>query len=228
MPSVQRGPGFHGGTPPTHQGNRWERADTSSAHECRQTTALPGTIGGNIVRICVEIARFGHEREQERRIPSVDHSRGNDRSHRVADRWDFEAGNRSRIRTVSLRVCAPRQHGWRWTAGGWPLSNWPAGLLRVRLVIAGQLGHFPHESSANALLAEIRRVRSSNITRRYLDRVLRSLAVLPPHLIKSGLEVLAEDTSFSPKMRAKFRNCRERIGFVRAQKNVSAGGTDAP
>jgi hypothetical protein len=78
-------------------------------------------------------------------------------------------------------------------------------------VIAGQLGLFPHESSANALLAEIRRVRSSNTTRRYLGRVLQSLSVLPLHLVKSGLEVLAEDTSFSSKMRAKLRNCCERI-----------------
>jgi hypothetical protein len=78
-------------------------------------------------------------------------------------------------------------------------------------VIAEQLGHFPHESSANALLAEIRRVRSSNTTRRYLGRVLQSLSVLPLHLVKSGLEVLAEDTSFSSKMRAKFCNCCERI-----------------
>jgi hypothetical protein len=78
-------------------------------------------------------------------------------------------------------------------------------------VIAGQLRHFPHESSANALLAEIRRVRSSNTTRRYLGRVLQSLSVLPLHFVKSGLEVLAEDTSFSSKMRAKFRNCCDRI-----------------
>ncbi len=78
-------------------------------------------------------------------------------------------------------------------------------------VIAEQLGHFHHESSASALFAEIRRVRSSNTTRRYLDRVLRSLAVLPPHLVRSGLEALAEDTFFSSKMRAKFRNCCERI-----------------
>src|SRR6266404_3815103 len=113
MPSVQRGPGFHGGTPPTRQGNGWGRADASSAHECRQTTALPGKIGGIIARTCVEITR-------------------------------------------------------------------------------------------------IRRLRSSNTTRRYLDRVLQSLAVLPLHLVKSGLEVLAEDTSFSSKMRAKFRNCCER------------------
>ena len=90
------------------------------------------------------------------------------------------------------------------------LGFYASDLQRLE-VIAGQLGHFPHESSANALLAEIRRVRSSNTTRRYLDQVLRSLAVLPLHLVKSGLEVLAEDTSFSPKMRAKFCACCERI-----------------
>ena len=91
------------------------------------------------------------------------------------------------------------------------LLGWYASDLHRLEVIAEQLAHFPHESSANALLAEIRRIRSSNTTRRYLDRVLRSLAVLPHDLVKSGLEVLAEDTSFSPKMRAKFRNSRERI-----------------
>ena len=86
------------------------------------------------------------------------------------------------------------------------LLGWHASDLQRLEVIAEQLRHFPYESSAKALLAEIRRVRNSNTTRRYLDRVLRSLAVLPLHLVKSGLEVLAEDDSFSSKMRAKFRN----------------------
>lgn len=90
------------------------------------------------------------------------------------------------------------------------LGYYASDLQRLE-VIAGQLAHFPHESSANALLAEIRRVRSSNTTRRYLDRVLRSLAGLPLGLVKSGLEVLAEDTSFSSRMRAKFRNFCDRI-----------------
>jgi len=91
------------------------------------------------------------------------------------------------------------------------LLSWYGSDLKRLEVIAEQLAHFPHESSANVLLAEIRRVRSSNTTRRYLDRVLRSLAVLPVDLVKSGLEVLAEDTSFSPKMRAKFRTFCERM-----------------
>jgi hypothetical protein len=30
-------------------------------HECCQTTTLSGMIGGNIVRVCLEIARPNHE-----------------------------------------------------------------------------------------------------------------------------------------------------------------------
>lgn len=78
-------------------------------------------------------------------------------------------------------------------------------------VIAEQLVHFRHQSSANALFAEVRRVKSSNTTRRYLDRVLRSLAALPADFVNSGLSALAEDISFSPKMRAKFWNAHERV-----------------
>jgi hypothetical protein len=83
--------------------------------------------------------------------------------------------------------------------------------LRRLEVIADELGHFPREPSADALLAELRRVKSSNTTRRYLDRVLRSLTRLPAHLVDAGLRDLADDTSFSPKMRAKFREAFERI-----------------
>ena len=76
--------------------------------------------------------------------------------------------------------------------------------------IAEQLACFRHQSSADALFAEIRRVKSSNTTRRYLDRVLRSLAALPGDLVNTGLEALAQDTSFSSTMRAKLWNVRER------------------
>ncbi len=101
--------------------------------------------------------------------------------------------------------------------------------LRRLEVIAEHLEHFHHESTANALLAEIRRVKSSNTTRRYLNRVLRSLRALPPHLVASGLEELAEDTSFSPKMRAKFRDCLDRywgIGIDRSQGGVPLRGSN--
>jgi len=90
------------------------------------------------------------------------------------------------------------------------LIGYYASDLQRLEVIVEQLAHFHCPSSANALLAEIRRVKSSNATR-YLDRVLRSLAVLPADLVNAGLQTLAEDTAFSPKMRAEFCSVRERI-----------------
>jgi hypothetical protein len=91
------------------------------------------------------------------------------------------------------------------------LLGYYASDLRRLEVIADQLGHFRHAASANTLLAEIRRVKNSNATRRYLDWVLRSLALLPTDFVKSGLQALAEDSSFSSKMRARFWDICEKI-----------------
>jgi hypothetical protein len=71
--------------------------------------------------------------------------------------------------------------------------------------VVEQLQHVPHPAAATVLLAELRRVKSSNSTRRYLDRVLRSLTSLPRALVAEALGELAADTSFSPRMRAKLR-----------------------
>src|SRR5262245_52403367 len=90
------------------------------------------------------------------------------------------------------------------------LGYYDSDLQRL-VVIAEQLAHFRHQLSGNALLAEFRRVKSSNTTRRYLDQVARTLAVLPADLVDPGLLALAEDDSFSQKMRAKFWNIHERI-----------------
>jgi len=55
------------------------------------------------------------------------------------------------------------------------------------------------------LFGEFRRVKSSNTTRRYLGAVIKALSQMPPELVEAGFEAMADDTSFSPKMRAKFR-----------------------
>jgi hypothetical protein len=65
---------------------------------------------------------------------------------------------------------------------------------------------------ADLLFGELKRVKSSNTTRRYLGVVLRVLSFMPLELIEEGLESLADDKSFSPKMRAKFREVLE-YGF---------------
>jgi hypothetical protein len=90
------------------------------------------------------------------------------------------------------------------------LLGYYASDLQKLEVIAEQLSHFAHETAANALFAEIRRVKSSNTTRRYLDHVLRSLAHFPSDLVTAGLQDLADDKSFSSKMRDKFLAALER------------------
>jgi len=61
---------------------------------------------------------------------------------------------------------------------------------------------------ASLLLAELGRVKSTNSTRRYLDRILEVLSSFPAELVTEKLEALASDQRFSPRMRAKLRACR--------------------
>jgi hypothetical protein len=63
---------------------------------------------------------------------------------------------------------------------------------------------------ADLLFYELKRVKSSNTTRRYLAAVIKVLSFMPSELIEEGFEALAEDTSFSPKMRDKFRAAIEK------------------
>ena len=85
------------------------------------------------------------------------------------------------------------------------LADLPPDGLEDREHVVQALGYYETASSAAALFGEIRRVKSSNTTRRYLDSVLRSITVLPAPLVRTELEALADDTAFSYKMRAKFR-----------------------
>ncbi len=91
------------------------------------------------------------------------------------------------------------------------LLGYYAGDLMKLEILVEQLSQFHHEAAAHALLAEFRRLKSSNTTRRYLNSVLRTLSHFPGHLVAAGLKDLAADTSFSPKLRAKFREVNESI-----------------
>ncbi len=66
---------------------------------------------------------------------------------------------------------------------------------------------------ADLLFGELKRVTSSNTTRRYLGEVIKVLSSMPLELIKEGFETLAKDRSFSPKMRDKFRAVLENRRF---------------
>ena len=59
----------------------------------------------------------------------------------------------------------------------------------------------------------MKRVKSSNTTRRYLGAVIKVLSDMPSELNEEGFRTLAEDRSFSPKMRDKFRAVMDKRFF---------------
>ena len=59
-------------------------------------------------------------------------------------------------------------------------------LVRLLSVVRA-LGEFHRPEAADALTAELHRVPSSNITRRYLDAVLEALMSLPDDLVRERL-----------------------------------------
>ncbi len=115
-----------------------------------------------------------------------------------------------------LRACA---HAGRRDAGVFLLgllADLPADALEERTHVVEALEHYETEGSAAALFGELRRVKSSNTTRRYLDAVLRAVTMLPAPLVREGLEKLADDTAFSYKMGAKFREATWQLREPRA------------
>ena len=76
--------------------------------------------------------------------------------------------------------------------------------LERRGLIVEALQGVNTKACADLLFAELKRVKSSNTTRRYLAVVIKVLASMPSELIQEGFTLLANDNSFSYKMRAKF------------------------
>jgi hypothetical protein len=83
--------------------------------------------------------------------------------------------------------------------------------LTVMTTVVESLGDFQDGRCAGALFGELRRVQSSNRTRKYLDTVIRTLTRLPAALVQAGFQDLAEDSSFSYRMRAKFAAAAEDV-----------------
>ena len=81
-----------------------------------------------------------------------------------------------------------------------------------RLVdVVRALRAFQSPEAVDALISELRRVTSSNKTRRYLDVVLTALSLLPMELVHDRLVELSRDPTFSVKWRRKFEDvaCRQ-------------------
>ena len=89
-------------------------------------------------------------------------------------------------------------------------------------IIAECLGHFNCRASTELLLAELRRVKSSNSTRCYIKRVLEAVSHFPYEMVGEGLERLADDSSFSYKMRQKFRGLADELRFHHRKDNSTS------
>jgi hypothetical protein len=83
-------------------------------------------------------------------------------------------------------------------------DNWER---RIKIVEA--MKEIDTKPCADLFFSELKRVKSSNTTRRYLGAVIKVLSTMPSELIEEGFEALAEERSFSPKMRDKFREVLE-------------------
>jgi hypothetical protein len=79
-------------------------------------------------------------------------------------------------------------------------DNWEK---RIKIVEA--MKAIKTKPCADLLFGELKRVKSSNTTRRYLTTVIQVLSLMPSELIKEGFESLAADTSFTQRMRDKFK-----------------------
>ena len=78
-----------------------------------------------------------------------------------------------------------------------------------RLTIVEALRDVQTEACARLLFAELRRTKSSNTTRRYLNGVIKTLAAMPAELVQEEFASLAADHSFSYRLRSKFREVIE-------------------
>jgi len=78
-----------------------------------------------------------------------------------------------------------------------------------RSLIVEALEGFNTKGCANLLFSELKRVKGSNTTRRYINTILETLASMPLELIESGFEELINDKNFTYRRRNQFRQILE-------------------
>ena len=89
-------------------------------------------------------------------------------------------------------------------------DNW-----EKRRAIATALYDVQTEVCVQVLLGELKRVKNTNSTRRYLNEVIDVLSCMPPPLVLPGLEELVADNSLTPRMRAKGEAVRGDVAYRR-------------
>jgi hypothetical protein len=115
-----------------------------------------------------------------------------------SDVQEFRAG----CRLLSTMVAHKRVEAGVFLLG---LLRYFEGDLNALGVVVENLGEFRNARCAAALFAELRRVQSSNTTRRYLDAVITALVRFPADMVRESFWELSGDSACSPKMRAKFK-----------------------
>ena len=86
--------------------------------------------------------------------------------------------------------------------------------LAIAATVVESLGRFQDDRCIKVLFAELRRVASSNATRRYLNTVVRTLLQMRSDKVPQGFGELARDSSFSYRMREKFAAASEEHGYL--------------
>jgi len=89
------------------------------------------------------------------------------------------------------------------------LVNWQDDDWERRRLIVEALQDFNTKGCANLLFSELKRVKGSNTTRKYINAILKVLASMPLELIKSGFEELIEDKNFTYRRRNQFEEILE-------------------
>ena len=83
-----------------------------------------------------------------------------------------------------------------------------AHLERLKIVVE-TLGFFDHKASAEALFSELKRIKSSNVTKEYINVIIVALVHLPRELVNEGFSELSQDQSFSYRRRKRFKHIVE-------------------
>jgi len=60
------------------------------------------------------------------------------------------------------------------------------------------------EACVKVLFGQLKTAKNTTAMRRYLNEVINVLSSMPPNLVRQGFEELANDSSFTHRMRAKF------------------------
>jgi hypothetical protein len=79
--------------------------------------------------------------------------------------------------------------------------------------IVDALGYIKTKAAADLLFRELRLTASSNTTRVYINRVLKSLNRFPLTLIKDGFEDLMNDKKWTYRMKKKFKEILEDVEY---------------